>query len=204
MNKAVGERLKDAARTARGDFDYGGTPQSAEAVVSAVESVTAVLREVEQEPGVARAATLSILNRLTGFGFNDVPPPSAETKLCDDDLVCGFPRYPIAWARASGREVLFSANGHSFSTPVDSGILTLVERLNSGVPLGVGRLVEEHVGVTRSDETTFVATPEGIRALLETLHGLRAITRYQSEQLRESESDDFAGRVVADPEPRSS
>jgi len=142
----------------------------------ALELARKALRAVVKDRRLAADLRVAWLNHATGSGFGTVPPPRSSRALADADVVRGDPDYPIAWVAAEDHEVICSANGHAFAIAANPKILKLLERLNTGIPSSVERLVEAYAGSVKVAETAFEATPAEIRSPLERLHALRAIS----------------------------
>jgi len=141
-----------------------------------LEKLARSLRELSSDDEFKRDASVEWLNRLSGFGFAHVPPPLAQTKLRDGDIVRGDAADPIL-CLAAGDEVICSANGHAFSVGAHPEILKLLRELNRGNSLRVGALIKQYSGDARVGRVTFKARSEDIRALLEKLYCLRAIRK---------------------------
>ena len=174
------ERLKnllmDAARTQCYSFEPEKFQESAATIPRVLEQIKEATRAVGQDDNLERALKSSWLNHLTGSGFLSVPPALPWKPLRDDDIVRGCPDYPIRWTPAADDEVICAANGHSFTIAAHPKILQLIERLNTGAAHQVQDLLAEHAGIVRSDGVEFQADAEEIRALLEKLYSLRALT----------------------------
>ncbi|MGH7393242.1 MAG: hypothetical protein ACREM3_27865, partial [Candidatus Rokuibacteriota bacterium] len=151
-------------------------PRSVGRLAAMVERAAGSLRDLDRAPELRRALTASWLNHATGAGFRRVPPPLLDVRLADDDIVTGQPADPILWLRGADREVLCSANGHDFAIAANPRLLRLLERLNAGTPARVAALVAEHAGACRAGGRTFEASPADVRALLEHLCRVRAIS----------------------------
>jgi hypothetical protein len=123
-----------------------------------------------------REVAAASLRRLTADGFREVPAPGPCPELADDDLVRGDRCHPIRWARLPDDDVVVSAHGHSRVLPAHPRLLALIERLNGGKPARVGDLVAEFTGAVRRRGIRFVASPQGVREVLATLHAWRAIS----------------------------
>jgi hypothetical protein len=128
-----------------------------------------------QGPSLERALAADRLNRVTGAGFGRVPPPAPPRALADDDLVRGDPAGPVRWVTV-GDEVVCSAGGHAFALPAHPRLPALLRRLGSSAPLRVGDLIDRHSGVVRRGAVEFTASRREVRALLERLLRLRALT----------------------------
>ena len=150
--------------------------KSADKAPKVVKLVLKTLREVSRSAEVSRDLRIAWLNRVTSFGFASVPAPRPHHTLKDDDLVRGQPQYPVVWLTQEDDEIICSANGHCFSICAHPNILKLLKRLNRGETLRVERVVAEYAGTASADGVEFEALPEDIRALLEKLYSLRAIT----------------------------
>lgn len=159
-------------------FDPKNLQASAEAIPREMKSATQMLRRVVKGSDFQQVMKVAWMNRVTGFGFSRVPPPLPEKALLDACFIRGNPDYPIVWMPGGNHKITYSANGHSFTLPAHPSILNLVERLNTGAALQVKSLIEEYAGMIEVDGVEFEADREGIRAILEKLYCLRAITDY--------------------------
>jgi hypothetical protein len=150
--------------------------ESVETIRRLTDLSTTVLKETSDDPSLVQALNVSSLNRVTGFGFTNVPPPVPLRRLEDEDLVQSDPHYPIIWMAATDNDLICSANGHAFSIAAHPAVITLLEHLNTGVSCRVQGLADKYSGTTQTGDVEFEATREDVRALLEKLHSLRAIT----------------------------
>jgi hypothetical protein len=91
-------------------------------------------------------------------------------------VIRGHPDHPLVWQQAGDTQVLCWANGHAFLMPAAPKVLRLLEHLNSGTASPVQRLVEEYAGTSRCGDVEVEVLPEDVRALLEMLVRLRAVT----------------------------
>lgn len=157
-------------------FDSNNPQETAGTVPVIMERAANALKEVGHDPELEQALKVAWLNRVTGFGFNIVPPPLPWRKLADDDLVRGDQRYPVAWFPAGEDEIICSANGHAFSITGHPNVPRLLGRLNSGTQCRVSNLTGEYSRSVKVGNVEFEATPEDIRMLLEKLWSLRVIT----------------------------
>lgn len=119
-------------------------------------------RELEQSLGAAH------LNHLTGYGFARVPAPLPARRLTAAMVVRGSSTDPIRLRPTADGELVCSANGHAFAVTARGRIPALLERLNSGEPSRVGDLIADYSGRA--------ASRASIRAVLEKLHSLRALS----------------------------
>jgi hypothetical protein len=132
------------------------------------------LASLGRDPALARALTAARLNHRTGFGFAGVPPPARPRHLPDEAVVRGRPEAPVAWRRVDD-DLVVSAAGHAFVVPADPRVPPLLRRLNTGRPLRVGDLVAAGTGMVRRGGASYVASPDGVRAVLERLLALGGI-----------------------------
>lgn len=151
--------------------------QNASQAEGILARTTEVLRDLSRDEQLERLLRVSWLNRITGFGFDCVPPPLPHEPLADDDIVRGDARYPVLWLPAADDEIVCSANGHSFSVPAHPKVLKMLERLNSGESCRVRDLVRAYKGTVKAGRVEFKATPQEIQAILERLYSLRAIEK---------------------------
>jgi 50S ribosomal protein L16 3-hydroxylase len=172
----IEERLEELNRTDDGHFKANEFQGGAETILAVKKLATEALREIGQNHDFEQALKRSQLDRVTGFGSTEVPPALPWQALADDDIVCGYPDYPIMWTPIENHQIIVSANGHSFIIPADPRIIELIERLNSGVGLRIKSLSEEYAGTIRFADVEYEADSEGVRALLEKLYSLRTIT----------------------------
>lgn len=182
LNHAAGmleERLESVGLVNSGLCYPHAHQDSLASIREMAELTTRALRGVSQTRKLKQALQATALNRLTGLGFTEVPPPAPLKALHDDDIVCGQPDYPILWLPAPGDELICSASGHAFRLTAHPKIISLLERLNSGAASSVQHLLEEHAGSVQVNGLEFTATTGEVRALLEKLYGLRAINDSQ-------------------------
>jgi len=123
--------------------------------------LTTVSRDVEE------ALTGAWLNHLTGYGFASVPAPEPLRSLAPRTMIRGCPRDPIRVVAARDGTLVCSANGYAFSVTGHPKLSALMEQLNSGVPCRVGDLMTKYSGR---------ASRAGVRAILEKLYSLRAVS----------------------------
>ncbi len=133
------------------------------------------LQQLGRGPSLARALAADRLNRMTGAGFARVPPPAPARALADDDVVCGDPDFAVRWIRL-GDEIVCSASGHAFALPDHPRMPALLGRLSSADPVRVGDLIARYSGTITRGAVEFTASRREVRALLERLLALRAIT----------------------------
>jgi len=133
------------------------------------------LQQIARGPSLARALAADRLNRVTGAGFVRVPLPALARAPEDGDIVRGEADFPMRWATV-GDEIVCSANGHAFALPDDPRMPGLLRRLSSTAPLRVGDLIARYSGTVTRGAVEFTASRREVRALLERLLALRAIT----------------------------
>lgn len=172
----VADRLARTRHEVSSALPPGGPEGGARVVPELVRAAVDALRGVSRSPALAETLAASWLDHLTGYGFMRVPAPRAPRHLADDERVRGDPENPILWLPVGGRDLICSANGHSFGIPADPRVLALFERLNGGTVCRVGDLVGEGTGMVEAGGREFVASAHDIRALLERLWSLRALT----------------------------
>ncbi len=151
-----------------------------EMIPEVVKMATRTLMQVGQDREFAQELKLSLLNRITGFGFNNVPPALPPKRLEDEDVIRGDPDYPLTWIEWEDDDIVCSANGHGFSVLAHPKVISLLEHLNGGTPSIVKNLMEDYAGNVDVDGVDFETSPETIRVLLEKLHSLRAIHLIES------------------------
>lgn len=172
----IAQRLEPTDRADRLDLRPSRIGESAAAVDAVVQRATAALREVTEDASLELGLRVAWLNHVTAFGFTVPPKPLPHQPLADESQVRAHPAYPIVWLRTSDDELICSANGHAFSVTASPRILALMERLNGGAPHRVRELVDLHAGTAVADGVEYETTADDIRALLEKLASLRAIT----------------------------
>jgi hypothetical protein len=133
------------------------------------------LQQIARGPSLARALAADRLNRVTGAGFVRVPLPAPARAPEDGDIVRGEADFPMRWVTV-GDEIVCSANGHAFALPDDPRMPGLLRRLSSTDPLRVGDLIARYSGTVTRGAVEFTASRREVRALLERLLALRAIT----------------------------
>ena len=159
-----------------------------EVIPKTLEMATETLVELDRDPEFAQDLKLSLLNRITGFGFNNVPPAQVPSELNEEDVVRRAPNSLIVWMDWEDDQVVCSANGHGFSVLGHPKVIRLLESLNAGKESTVKTLVQDHSGTVSIDGVDFEASSEAILALLEKLYSLRAleiVTRHTSSAERE-------------------
>ena len=175
VTKTIESRLKTTEEMRVYSSHPDRLQKSADKAPKVMKLVTKALREVSRSAEVRRELRIAWLNRVTSFGFASVPAPRPHIMLKDNDLVRGDSQYPVVWLTQDD-EIICSANGHCFSICAHPNILKVLRRLNCGETLSVERVVAEYAGIASADGVEFEALPEDIRALLEKLYTLRAIT----------------------------
>lgn len=155
-------------------------PDAMAAAVQRAEAMArdavASLADVSADPALRHALRVGALNTLTGFGFTRPPRPRDGVSLTDDVIVTGTAAYPVLWLDAGDDDLVVSANGHALQVAASPHVVGLLERLNSGERLRVGALVEAHSGTVRAGGVAFETTRDDVRALVEKLVSLRALT----------------------------
>ena len=146
-----------------------------EMISGAVRMASETLMELGQDCEFAQELKLSLLNRMTGFGFNNVPPVLPPRRLKDEDVVRGDHDSLVAWMDWQDDEIVCSANGHGFSVLGHPKVIRLLQELNNEAASSVKNLVEDYAGNVEVDGVDFEASGEAIRALLEKLYSLRAL-----------------------------
>lgn len=141
-----------------------------------MKTADAALEGLKRDPQLKQTMRVEWMNRVTGFGFFEVPPPLADAALDNDAVVVGNPHYPIVWLPGEDAEVVCSANGHAFSVAAHPHIVKLLNRLNQPRPSRVADLIKKYAGTVKVDSVEFEACPEDVRAVLTKLYSLRAIT----------------------------
>ena len=174
VERLLNERLRTSSGAMYYSYNLRERQENANNLTQVMASTTQVLRNLSRDKQLEQLLRVSWLNRLTGFGFDFVPPPMAHEPLADDLVVSGDPRYPIMWLTAEDNEIVCSANGHAFSLAAHPHVLKMLERLNSGAACRIGDLVTEYKGTAKRGRVE--AACKEIRAILEKLYSLRAIT----------------------------
>ena len=188
VGRFMDERLRASSGAKHCCYNPRHSQKNAEKLPQIVASTRRVLRELSRDKQIEQMLRVSWLNRITSFGFHSVPPPLPHESLADNLVVRGDPRYPIMWLAAEDDEVVCSANGHAFSLTAHPHVLKMLERLNSGEACRVGDLVSEYKGTVKARRIEFEATPKQIRAILEKLYSLRAISPVRSSNFGASSS----------------
>jgi hypothetical protein len=176
VTKTVESRLKTTEEMRVYSSHPDRLQKSADKASKVVKLVLKTLRDTSRSAELGRDLRIAWLNRVTSGGFASVPAPRPYQRLKDDDVVRGDPLYPVVWLPLGDDEIICSANGHCFSICAHPNILKLLKRLNSGETLRMQRIVAEYPGTAWTDGTKFEALAEDIRALVEKLYSLRAIT----------------------------
>lgn len=184
IGRLIDERLRASSGAKHYSYNLRDRRKNAEKLPRIVASTTRVLKELGRDKQLERILHVSWLNRITGFGFDVVPPPLPHETLADDRMVCSDPRYPVMWLHAEDDEIVCSANGHAFSVAAHPHVLQMLERLNSGETCRVGDLVSEYKGAVKVGRVEFAASPKEIRAILEKLYRLRAISPAPASNVR--------------------
>jgi hypothetical protein len=157
-------------------FDPDRVPEAAASPPGGFDAALAALRQAVQGPALESEMRRAWLQWLTGYAFDVLPLPLPERALRDEEWVQGDPRFPVVCAPAGPDELHCAANGYVFTIPAHPGVQGLVRALNRGRALPVGGVVRECSGAARSDTAEIEVTPDGVRAFLETLCRVRAIT----------------------------
>ena len=174
VSEIVEKKCRDLKIPENGHLYRNPFPKGEETISTVVKLAHGALEEMNENRDLARSLKLSELNRRSCFGWTEKPLPLPWKTLTENETVRGDPQYPILWLDDANHEIIVSANGHSFCVPADPRIVSLIERLNTGVALSVKSLIEEYAGTTQSGDVEYEADPDGIRTLLEklyTLHG---------------------------------
>lgn len=169
----IEKRLRDACGAALYPLDVNRLSADGSAVLEA--QLSTALRDASRDAQLSQSLRVAWLNRLSSFGFESVPPPLPPHALADDDVCRVNPHYPVLWIQADDKLVC-SANGHAFSITAHPNVPKLLERLNSGAPSSVEWLVDKYAGIGMVNDAALTARPEDLRAILEKLRSLRALT----------------------------
>ena len=182
--RAIERRLNREKVPAPGRVFPSNVFTSAQEVIpETLEMATETLVELDRDPEFAQDLKLSLLNRITGFGFNNVPPARSSSRLNDKDVVRRDLNSLIVWRDWVDDEIVCSANGHGFSVLRHPKVIRLLESINAGMESTVKKLVQDYSGSVLIDGVDFEASGEDILALLEKLYSLRAlelVTRHTS------------------------
>ncbi|NBD12964.1 JmjC domain-containing protein [Corallococcus silvisoli] len=135
------------------------------------------------------------LRRLTGFGFQPVPPLRPPPKLSHEETVRGNARYPIQWARA-GDTLVIAANGHALTASFHPVLVRVLKRLNQGLPVPVAELLRQPRSTTRVRGTVARPHPDDVIQLLKSLHRCRAIEFAEVAQETRGRPDGQRGSSV--------
>ena len=168
----VHARMAGAVPAARG----GAHAEHVQRIALEAARSQAALAAAAADPALERALRIDLLNGITAFGFTRPPRPLPRRTLADGDIVSGHALYPILWMPDADDEIVCSACGHAFTVAASPHVILLLESLNAGQPHRVGELVERHAGVVEANGVEFRTPPASVRALLERLLSLRAIS----------------------------
>lgn len=178
--RGVGDLLDERLRASSGarhySYKFRDRRRNAEKLPRIVADTARVLSGLSRDKRLGQMLRVAWLNRITGFGFNTVPPPLPHEALADDVVVSGDPHHPVMWLRDDDDEIVCSANGHAFSVAAHPRVLKMLERLNTGEACRVGDLLSEYKGAARVRGVEFEATAGEIRTILEKLYSLRGIS----------------------------
>jgi 50S ribosomal protein L16 3-hydroxylase len=158
-------------------FDARAITQKVKRISQMQRRAAAAFTKAIARPEIGESLAVTWLNRATSFGFSKVPDPLPHRHLNDNAVIRAHPHYPIIWLAGRDDEVICSANGHAFSVAAHPEVLKLLRELNRGNALRVGALIKQYSGDAQVGRVTFKARSEDIRALLEKLYCLRAITK---------------------------
>ena len=174
--RKVEERLERVDHSDAFLFHPQRLKESAKTIRNLTELSTTVLKKMSDDPSLEQALNVSWLNRVTGFGFTNVPAAVPRRRLDDKEVVQSDPHYPIIWMPARENDLICSANGHAFSIAAHPSVIMLLEHLNTGASCRVQSLIDKYSGTIDVGDVEFEATHEEVRALLEKLYCLRALT----------------------------
>jgi 50S ribosomal protein L16 3-hydroxylase len=146
-------------------------------IPSRIDAGLKALMRAAHESTFIDALRLDRMNHLSALGFDSVPPPLPKPKLANRNVVRGNPLFPILSLGMPTKEIICSANGHSFLVPAHPNIPRLLRHLNSGKAYRVENLMFDYSGTLTVDGTEFEARPEDVRAILEKLYSMRALTK---------------------------
>ncbi|HEY8150067.1 MAG TPA: cupin domain-containing protein [Vicinamibacteria bacterium] len=182
----VGRRLRGRrppATCEAGPLGAAGLPEAIGQVLEAYE-------QIGREGALARDVIGVWLARLSAGGFDKVPPPLPAAPLQDRDEVWLDPAFPIL-CRPIGGEVALSAQGRTVFWPrASAALVALVDRLNRGERVEVGRLLREL--------TSSRAAVAAFKSLLEMLASWRCLQRASSPSLRGEREDALPSLCGAD------
>lgn len=124
---------------------------------------------------IEQATVIDWLKRRSAWGFTAVPLPCEDVTLSPDDVVFQDEMFPIFRARLGG-QIWIAANGHAFSVSEHPVVDALLDRLATCEPLRVRDLMEQFAKSVVIDGHEWVAEPETILEVLNTLCSLRGIS----------------------------
>lgn len=134
-----------------------------EPLARAADCLTALSRSAE----LTSALRIQWAKRVSAYGLEPVPAVLQSARPLDpSDVVRADSGGRAVRMPGDGGEWIWAANGHAFALQGNRAAASVIRWLDSGHPVRVDELC-------RADR---VATSSGIRALLDVLHRLRAIT----------------------------
>src|SRR4030095_7401664 len=125
VSEIVEKKCRDLKVSDNGRLYPSPFPKGDETISTVLELVSGALHEVSENRDLERSLKLSELNRRSSFGWTEKPLPLPWKTLTEHGRVRGDSRYPILWLHDENREIIVSANGHSFCVPADSRIVSL-------------------------------------------------------------------------------
>ena len=147
-------------------FDDARMPRELEHLCDLVERKPRALRLRER-------ATEMWLKRLTGLGFDAVPPPTRTEEIPPGERLRADPEFPALFKRVHD-ELILSANGLSLSLPYHPDLPKVLRRVNSGAPFSPEELSLQFVAPSRGRKGPRLS-PRALTKLLITLKSYRAI-----------------------------
>jgi len=118
-------------------------------VATAMDRARNATRCMVESPAFADRHDVRLLERLTAFGFREVPDPLPAEPLEPTAVLCATSEQPVSWLR-TGDDILWSAHGYAFRFPYHSGL----ERLFSRVCQGREEQVAEWIRAATGDSAS--------------------------------------------------
>jgi hypothetical protein len=166
--KLVERQLGQLNHASRYAFPLAGN--NVESVPEIFTHAIRTLREVSQTTSLEDAVKLEWLKRISGLGFDSVPPRPAVEPLSDQARIRVSPICPVLWTEHRDGNLSYVANGYSSTVPWSSNIISLLKAINSEKVTTVGELVEEHANGPGTSR-------ESLREILDDLYSMQAIVK---------------------------
>lgn len=149
------------------------------ALPAPLQKAVRAFRDLSRPAGTAHHIRALWLNRASAAGLEPPPMPARRLRLTDRHRVQAERQFPILCAKASPREWLCSASGHTVTVAGHAEVARLLATLNTGRPARVADLLRRFpAGPARAAGSNRIpATRPGMRLLLEKLCSFGALTR---------------------------